>query len=60
MEGMKAVTCPAAPNEFAVQKILKIEKAVKAATAECGEATAVSYPEPAPGITYCVVAVEGK
>lgn len=60
MEGMKVVGCPAAPNEFAVQKILKIEKVVKAATAECGEATAVSYAEPAPGITYCVTAVEGK
>jgi hypothetical protein len=60
MEGMKVVTCPAAPNEFAVQKILKIEKVVKAATAECGEATAVSYAEPAPGVTYCVTAVEGK
>jgi hypothetical protein len=60
MEGMKVVGCPAAPNEFAIQKILKIEKVVKAATAECGEATAISYAEPAPGITYCVTAVEGK
>ena len=60
MEGMKVVGCPATPNEFAIQKILKIEKLVKAATAECGEATAISYAEPAPGITYCVVAVEGK
>ncbi|NGY59357.1 hypothetical protein G7043_10520 [Lentzea sp. NEAU-D13] len=60
MEGMKVVECPKAPNEFAVQKILKIEKVVKAATAECGEATAVSYAEPTPGITYCVTAVEGN
>ncbi|MGW6935082.1 LppU/SCO3897 family protein [Lentzea sp. NPDC054927] len=60
MEGMKPVTCPATPNEFAITKILKIEKVVKAATAECGEATAVAYAEPAPGITYCVIAVEGK
>lgn len=60
MEGMKVVECPKAPNEFAVQKILKIEKVVKAATAECGEATAVAYAEPAPGITYCVSAVEGQ
>jgi hypothetical protein len=60
MEGMKVVECPAAPNEFAITKILKIEKMVKAATAECGEATAVSYAEPSPGITYCVTAVEGK
>ncbi len=60
MDGMKPITCPATPNEFAVQKTLKIEKVVKAATAECGEATAFSYAEPAPGITYCMVLVEGK
>ena len=60
MDGMKPVTCPATPNEFAITKILKIEKSVKAATAECGEATAISYAEPAPGITYCVSVAEGK
>jgi hypothetical protein len=60
MDGMKPVSCPATPNEFAITKILKIEKLVKAATAECGEATAISYAEPAPGITYCVSVAEGK
>ncbi|MEV6240570.1 hypothetical protein [Lentzea sp. NPDC051838] len=60
MDGMKPVSCPAAPNEFAIMKILKIEKVTKAATAECGEATAVSYTDPSPGITYCVSVVEGK
>jgi hypothetical protein len=51
---------PAKPNEFAITKNLKIEKVVKAATAECGEATAISYTEPSPGITYCVTVAEGK
>ena len=60
MDGMKVVGCPAAPSEFAIMKVLKIEKVVKAATAECGEATAISYAEPAPGITYCVSVAEGK
>ncbi|MGW4211428.1 LppU/SCO3897 family protein [Lentzea sp. NPDC004789] len=60
MEGMKVVDCSKGVNEVVVQKVVKIEKVVKAATAECGEATAVSYAEPAPGITYCVTAVGGK
>jgi hypothetical protein len=60
MEGMKVVACPQAFNEFAIQKIVKVEKVVKAATAECGEATALSYAEPAPGITYCLSALAGK
>lgn len=60
MEGMKVVDCSKGNNEFAVQKVVKIEKMVKAATAECGEATAISYAEPAPGITYCVIALAGK
>jgi len=60
MGGMKVVECSAGNNEFAVQKVIKVEKVVKAATAECGEATAVSYAEPAPGITYCVSALAGN
>ena len=60
MEGMKVVDCSKGNNEFAVQKVVKVEKVVKAATAECGEATAVAYAEPAPGITYCVTALAGK
>lgn len=61
MEGMKVVDCSKGNNEFAVQKVIKIEKVVKAATAECGEAAkAVSYAEPAPGITYCVSAPAAK
>ncbi len=60
MGGMKVVECSAGNNEFAVQKVIKVEKVVKAGTAECGEATAVSYAEPAPGITYCVSALAGK
>ncbi|HEX7308680.1 LppU/SCO3897 family protein [Lentzea sp.] len=60
MEGMKVVDCSKGANEFAVQKVVKIEKVVKAATADCGEATAVSYTEPSPGITYCVTALAGK
>ncbi|HUQ58298.1 LppU/SCO3897 family protein [Lentzea sp.] len=60
MEGMKVVDCSKGGNEFAVQKVVKIEKVVKAATADCGEATAVSYTEPSPGITYCVTALAGK
>jgi hypothetical protein len=60
MEGMKVVDCSKGNNEFAVQKVVKIEKVVKAATADCGDATAVSYTEPSPGITYCVIALAGK
>lgn len=60
MGGMKPVDCSKGNNEFAVQKVVKIEKVVKAATADCGEATAVSYNEPAPGITYCVTALAGQ
>ena len=60
MEGMKVVDCSKGNNQFAVQKIIKIEKMVKAPTADCGEATAVSYAEPAPGITYCVIALAGN
>jgi hypothetical protein len=60
MEGMKVVDCSKGNNEFAVQKVVKIEKVVKAATADCGEATAISYTEPQPGITYCVTALAGK
>jgi hypothetical protein len=60
MGGMKAVDCSKGNNEFAVQKVVKIEKVVKAATADCGEATAVSYNEPSPGITYCVSALAGN
>lgn len=60
MEGMKVVDCSKGNNEFAVQKVVKIEKLVKAATADCGDATAISYTEPAPGITYCVTALAGK
>ena len=60
MEGMKVVDCSKGNNEFAVQKVLKIEKVVKAATADCGEATAISYTEPSPGITYCVTALGGQ
>ena len=60
MGGMKVVDCSAGTNEFAVQKVIKVEKMVKAPTAECGEATAVTYAEPAPGITYCVTALAGQ
>ncbi|MDX3658335.1 hypothetical protein PV646_13590 [Streptomyces sp. ID05-26A] len=60
MEGMKIIDCSKGGNEFAVQKTLKVEKVVKAATAECGEATAISYAEPAPGITYCISAIGGQ
>lgn len=60
MEGMKVIDCSKGGNEFAVQKTLKVEKVVKAATAECGEATAISYAEPAPGITYCISAIGGQ
>lgn len=57
MGGMKVVDCSKGQNKFSTQKVVKVEKVVKAATAECGEATAVSYTEPAPGITYCFSAV---
>ncbi|USX49583.1 hypothetical protein [Lentzea sp. HUAS12] len=60
MEGMKVVDCSKGSNEFAVQKVLKIEKVVKSATADCGEATAISYTEPSPGLTYCVTALGGQ
>ncbi|WP_439662982.1 LppU/SCO3897 family protein [Lentzea sp. HUAS TT2] len=60
MEGMKVVDCSKGNNEFAVQKVLKVEKVVKAATADCGEATAISYTEPTPGITYCITALGGQ
>ncbi|MFD4641485.1 hypothetical protein ACFWN2_29540 [Lentzea sp. NPDC058436] len=60
MEGMKVVDCSKGSNEFAVQKVLKIEKVVKSATADCGEATAISYTEPSPGLTYCVSALSGR
>ncbi|GAB2873037.1 LppU/SCO3897 family protein [Lentzea nigeriaca] len=60
MEGMKVVDCSKGNNEFAVQKVYKVEKVVKAATAECGEATPISYAEPAPGITYCMTVLSGK
>ncbi|SDH00122.1 hypothetical protein SAMN05216553_114156 [Lentzea fradiae] len=60
MDGLKPVDCSKGDNPYAVQKVVKIEKFVRAATAECGEATAISYTEPAPGITYCVVALGGR
>ncbi|SDN04147.1 hypothetical protein SAMN04488074_13247 [Lentzea albidocapillata subsp. violacea] len=60
MDGMKVVDCSKGNNEFAVQKVLKVEKVVRAATADCGEATAVAYAEPAPGITYCISAAGGQ
>jgi hypothetical protein len=60
MEGMKPVDCSKGNNEFAVQKVLKVEKVVRAATADCGEATAIAYTEPAPGITYCISAAGGR
>ncbi|PWK91243.1 hypothetical protein C8D88_1011277 [Lentzea atacamensis] len=61
MEGMKVVDCSKGGNEFAVQKVFKVEKVVKAATAECsGVAKPISYTEPAPGITYCVSAAGGN
>ena len=57
MGGMKVVDCSQGQNKYSTQKVLKVEKVVKAATADCGEATPNSYPEPAPGITYCLSAV---
>ncbi|SDO86323.1 LppU/SCO3897 family protein [Lentzea jiangxiensis] len=60
MEGMKVIDCSKGGNEFSVQKSMKVEKVVKAATADCGEATAVSYTEPSPGITYCVSPLGGQ
>ncbi|MEU3648928.1 hypothetical protein AB0E59_36525 [Lentzea sp. NPDC034063] len=59
MEGMKVVDCSKG-SAATIQKVLKIEKLVKAATADCGEATAISYTEPSPGITYCVTALGGQ
>lgn len=60
MEGMKIVDCSKGNDEFTVQKVIKVEKVVKSATAECGGATPLSYAEPAPGITYCLSAPAAK
>ncbi|MFI6101812.1 hypothetical protein ACIA8G_40215 [Lentzea sp. NPDC051213] len=54
----KAVECTA--GQSTLEPVVKVDKVVKAATADCGEATAVSYPEPAPGITYCLSPVAGQ
>ena len=42
--GMKVVDCSQGQNKFSTQKVLKVEKVVKAATADCGEATAELLP----------------
>ncbi|MET9232307.1 hypothetical protein [Lentzea sp. NPDC003310] len=60
MEGMKPVDCSKGTSPAAVQKVLKVEKVVKSGTADCGEATAISYTEPAPGLTYCISAAGGQ
>ncbi|SEQ25103.1 hypothetical protein SAMN05216188_102547 [Lentzea xinjiangensis] len=57
---MKVVDCSEGGNEFAIQRIVKIEKVVRAATADCGQAAVVSYAEPSPGITYCVNDLAGN
>lgn len=60
MSGAKVVDCSKGQNKFATTKAFKVDKMVKAATAECGKSTAMSYAEPAPGITYCISALEEK
>ncbi|WP_434451348.1 LppU/SCO3897 family protein [Lentzea sp. E54] len=60
MEGMKVVDCSKGNNEFAVQKVFKVEKVVKSAAGDCGEATPISYTEPSPGLTYCLTASGGQ
>ncbi|MGI5503286.1 LppU/SCO3897 family protein [Lentzea sp. CA-135723] len=60
MEGMKPVDCSKGGNEFAVQKIFKIEKVVREGNAQCATGEPISYAEPAPGITYCITALGGQ
>ncbi len=60
LSGPKVIDCSKGQNKYSTQKSYKVDKVVKQATADCGEATANSYAEPAPGITYCLSALEQK
>jgi uncharacterized low-complexity protein len=56
----KVVDCSAPRNQITTEQVVKVEKVIKSANGDCGEAKALSFPEPAPGITYCLTAVDGK
>ncbi|WP_157527882.1 hypothetical protein [Nocardia sp. NRRL S-836] len=60
LAGPKVIDCSKGQNKYSVQKSYKVDKVVRQASADCGDSTANSYAEPAPGITYCLSALEEK
>lgn len=60
LAGPKVIDCSQGQSKYSTQKAYKVDKVIKSGTADCGDATANSYTEPAPGITYCLSGLAEK